>query len=85
MCWRKAEQMTRQVKLIGCPRRMARFISEDETSTFEGWLEYQRIDQATRSRMTWRRGARLLTRQGRSLATPKVGLMKLQPVPGEPR
>jgi hypothetical protein len=62
------------------------FISEDDLKTFEGWLKYQGVDPATVTPdelAMWRR----LFDEGRerSLATPKVGLMKLQPVPGEHR
>jgi hypothetical protein len=62
------------------------FISEDDLSTFEGWLKYQGVDAATATpdELAMWRG---LFDEGRerSLATPKVGLMKLGPVPGEHR
>jgi len=63
---------------------MNEFISEDDLKTFDGWLRYQTYDA---SKMTAEQSATLRNiydevRQ-RSVATPKVGLMKLQPVPGE--
>jgi hypothetical protein len=50
------------------------FIGEDDLATFETWLRYQAVDAATAT-----------PDELRSLATPKVGLMKLLPVPGEHR
>jgi hypothetical protein len=57
------------------------FISEDDLSTFEGWLRYQGIDAATTTPdelADWRD----MFDEGRerSLATPKVGRMKLGPL-----
>ena|SRR2546426_9424753 len=60
------------------------FISEDELHTFEGWLRYQAVDPATltpEELQMWRDTFDETRR--RCEATPKVGLMKLQPVPGE--
>jgi hypothetical protein len=62
------------------------FISEDDLSTFEGWLRYQGIDAATTTPDElgiWR--SHFEEGRKRALATPKVGLMRLQPVPGEHR
>lgn len=60
------------------------FISDDDLKTFEGWLRYQAVSPASDAeREEWRRlfeGVRQ-----RADAAPKVGLMKLQPVPGEYR
>ena len=59
-------------------------ISEDDLQAFEGWLRYQAIDAAAIAQeelATWRRIFEEARR--RSVANPKVGLMKLQPVPGE--
>jgi len=60
------------------------FISEDELQTFEGWLRYQGVAPSSADEIElWRRlfeETRL-----RSAAAPTVGLMKLQPVPGEYR
>ncbi len=63
---------------------MNEFISEDDLKTFDGWLRYQGVDA---SMMT---GEQLASWEGifedaskRRAANPKVGLMKLQPVPGE--
>jgi len=60
------------------------FISEDDLKTFEGWLRYQAgdmvaipPDQLAMLRVAFDKG------RERSLATPKVGLMKLQPIPGQ--
>lgn len=62
------------------------FLSEDDLRTFDGWLRYQGIDAATRTaeemadwRRTWEEAMQ------RVATYPKVGLMKLQPVPGEYR
>ena len=62
------------------------FISEDDLSTFEKWLRYQGFDAAmvTPDELAKWRGFFDEARK-RSLATPKFGLMKLQPVPGEHR
>jgi len=60
------------------------FISEDELLTFEGWLRYQCVDFAAlppEEQKIWRDIFDDTRR--RCEATPKVGLMKLQPVPGE--
>jgi hypothetical protein len=65
---------------------MQEFISEDDLKTFEGWLKYQAIDAATATPdelAMWRGFFDEVTAS--SLATPKVGLMKLRPVPGEHR
>jgi hypothetical protein len=65
---------------------MRDFISEDDLSTFEGWLKYQGIDAATTTPdelATWR--DMFDEARERSSATPKVGLMKLRRVPGEHR
>jgi hypothetical protein len=65
---------------------MQEFISEDDLKTFEGWLKWQGIDAATTTPEDlgmWRLS--FDEARGRSLATPEVGLMKLQPVPGERR
>jgi hypothetical protein len=62
------------------------FTSEDDLKTFEGWLKYQCIDAAslTASELgEWRRDFE--DAQSASAAMPKVGLMKLRPVPGENR
>ena len=60
------------------------FISEDDLLTFEGWLKYQAADPAamTPEQLTEWQGLfdELMERRKTS---PKVGLMKLQPVPGE--
>ena len=64
---------------------MQDFVGEDDLKTFEGWLKWQGIDATTTpedlemSRFSFDEARR------RSSATPKVGLMKLQPVPGEHR
>jgi hypothetical protein len=60
------------------------FISEDDLKTFEGWLRYQLVDAATiapEELEKWRRDFEDMTK--RIATIPKVGLMKLQPVPGE--
>src|SRR5439155_10146572 len=60
------------------------FISEDDLQTFEGWLKYQAVDTSTESELTMWRSLFEEARQ-RSATSPKVGLMKLQSVPGEHR
>jgi hypothetical protein len=63
---------------------MQEFISEDSLKTFEGWMKYQVVDPATltpEQLATWRK--MFEDAQQRSAASPKVGLMKLQPVLGE--
>lgn len=59
------------------------FISEDDLKTFDGWLRYQGVDAtlAEKELANWRSIFEEARR--RSAANPKVGLMKLQPVPGE--
>jgi hypothetical protein len=62
------------------------FISEDDLKTFDGWFKYQGFDPSTATPEeleTWRR--MFEDARNRTKATPKVGLMKLQPVPGEYR
>jgi hypothetical protein len=62
----------------------ADFISEDELRTFEGWLKSQGYSTATLTPdelQMWRGYFDEVTQLAQS--TPKVGLMKLQPVPGE--
>ena len=65
---------------------MQEFISEDDLITFEGWLKYQGVDTATAApdELAMWRG---LFDEGseRSLVTPKVGLIKIRPGPGEHR
>jgi hypothetical protein len=64
---------------------MQEFISEDDLETFEGWMMYQGVDPTTvPEELEMWRGLFDEARK-RSSATPKVGLMKLQPVPGEHR
>jgi hypothetical protein len=72
----------------GRPRRkeVPEFISEDDLSTFEGWLRYQGIDATTTTPdelADWR--DMFDEARERSLATAKVGLMKLRRAPGEHR
>jgi hypothetical protein len=65
---------------------MQEFISEDDLQTFEGWLRYQTIDAATTTPEELARLRRVFEdARERSATRPKVGLMKLQPVPGEHR
>jgi hypothetical protein len=62
------------------------FISEDDLKTFEGWLRYQDFDTATIAPEQLVMLRRLFEEaRERSATRPKVGLMKLQPVPGEHR
>jgi hypothetical protein len=62
------------------------FISEDDLETFEGWLRYQGFDAAILApdELTEWRDMFDKARKD-SLATPKVGLMKLRTMPGEHR
>ena len=62
------------------------FTSEDDLDTFEGWLRYQGIDAATLAPNDLAEWRDMLDKARKdSLATPKVGLMKLRPAPGEHR
>jgi hypothetical protein len=65
---------------------VSEFISEDDLDTFDGWLKYQAVDAATATpdELAMWRGFFDEGRK-RSLATPKVGLMKLRSIPGEHR
>jgi hypothetical protein len=62
------------------------FISEDDLKTFDGWLKYQGVEAATTApeEMAVLQGLFDEARK-HSSAKPKVGLMKLEPVPGEHR
>ena len=61
---------------------MDEFISEDNLQTFEGWLSYQAVGPLTETGLaTW--GGFFEDARRQCKANPKVGLMKLQPVPGE--
>ncbi len=65
---------------------MYEFISEDDLKSFDGWLRYQAIDatEITPEELeTWRRIFE--EARQRSAVNLNVGLMKLQPVPGEYR
>ena len=65
---------------------MREFISEDDLQTFEGWLRYQAIDPKTTAPeelVMWRR--LFEEARERSATNGTVGLLKLQPVPGEHR
>ena len=66
---------------------MREFISEDDLDTFEGWLRCQAIDAATATPEVLAMWRSIFDEgRARSLATPKVGLMKLPPLaPGEYR
>lgn len=64
---------------------MQAFISEDDLKTFEGWLRYQGVDAASAPEELEMWQGLFDEVRKRSSATPKVGLMKLQPVPGEYR
>src|SRR6478672_11286842 len=65
---------------------MQEFISEDDLETFEGWLRYQGFDAATLAPDDLAEWRDLFDKVRKdSLATPKVGLMKLPRIPGEYR
>ncbi|PYV81545.1 MAG: hypothetical protein DMG05_29770 [Acidobacteria bacterium] len=65
---------------------MDEFISEDDLRTFEGWLRYQAVDASMLTEDELANWRRIFDEaRQRSAANPKVGLMKLQPVPGEHR
>jgi hypothetical protein len=62
------------------------FISDDDLKTLEGWLKYQGLEAASTTPEELGKWQILFDEaQKRSSATPKVGLMKLQLVPGEYR
>jgi hypothetical protein len=60
------------------------FISEDDLKTFDGWLRYQAVDASATPSEELANWQHIFedVRQRRAV-NPKVGLMKLQPVPGE--
>ena len=65
---------------------MQKFTSEDDLNTFEGWASTRGVDVATTPPEELDPLLRLFEEvKTRSLAKPKVGLMKLQPAPGELR
>lgn len=65
---------------------MEDFISEDDLKTFEGWLRYQAVDPSTTSPDELAEWRRIFDQaMARCAASPEVGLMKFQPVPGEYR
>jgi hypothetical protein len=58
------------------------FLSEEDLQTFEGWLRYQAVSPTSAAdRELWRRAFE--EARQRTAAAPKVGLMKLQPAPGQ--
>ena len=62
------------------------FISEDDLKTFEGWMKYQAVDPVAVSSEELAQWQQMFTEATqRAAATPKVGLMRLQPVVGEYR
>ena len=65
---------------------MQEFISEDDLKTFEGWLRYRGVDATTSAPEKLEMWQGLFDEaRKRSSTSPTVGLMKLQPVPGEHR
>lgn len=63
---------------------MDEFISVDDLKTFDGWLRYQAVGTLTEAELATWRGIFEDANQ-RSVANPKVGLMKLRSVPDEHR
>ena len=65
---------------------MQEFIGEDDLQTFEGWLRSRAVDAATTApeELVMLRHLFEEARE-RSATSPKVGLMKLQPIHGEHR
>jgi hypothetical protein len=61
---------------------MSDFTSEDDLNTFEGWLKYQAVDQATLPPDELKRW-RSWFEDGQKNKDPKMGLMKLKARPGE--
>jgi hypothetical protein len=60
------------------------FLDEDDLQTFDGWLKYQAVDAATTAPDELQKWRQLFEEaMERVAACPKVGLMKLQRVPGE--
>src|SRR5215475_13750218 len=65
---------------------MLEFISEDKLKTFDGWLKYQNFDGKPTTPEELKKLREVFDEVlKRASAIPKVGLMKLQPVPGEYR
>jgi len=81
-----AAKVARVVQAYAAKSREGALTSEDDLDTFEGWCRHQAVDPATLApdQLAMWRGIFDDVKQ-RSLDTPKVGLMKLQPVPGEHR
>jgi hypothetical protein len=61
---------------------MSDFISEDNLSTFEGWLRYQTVDPATLTPDQLKQ-YRAWFEEGQKNKDPKIGLMKLKARPAE--
>src|SRR5947207_3192665 len=62
------------------------FISDDDLCTFEGWLSYQQVDRSTLTPEQLEQWRGYFEENRREYeATPKVGLMKLRLVVGEPK
>lgn len=62
------------------------FISEDDLKTFEGWLKYQGVDATTATPDELAIHQRFFDEvRKRTLAKPKIGRMKRQPILGEHR
>jgi hypothetical protein len=59
-------------------------ISEDDLDTFEGWLKYQNFGSVGGDELSALRDLYAEIKAA-SAATPKIGLMKLRPQPGEHR
>jgi hypothetical protein len=60
------------------------FISDDDLVTFQGYLKYQAVDSATLTPEELKMWQSIFDEAiTRRKGGPKVGLMKLQPVPGE--
>jgi hypothetical protein len=60
------------------------FISEEDLLTFEGYLRYQAVDPAMLTHDGLKEWQEIFSEaRERCEATPKVGLMKLQRLPGE--
>jgi ribosomal protein L30 len=74
------------VRIVHEPGRQ-KFISEDDLNTFEGYLRYQAVDAATMTPAELEIWQGLFNKAMASKSTrPKVGLMKLGPIPsGEHR
>jgi hypothetical protein len=62
---------------------MSEFISEDDLTTFEGWLKYQAVDPATLTSDELKQWREAFEEGQKNKKGPKMGLLKIKARPGE--